>query len=161
MLSLEMEKADIFAICKECLKRSHVRWSFARRVIIKMFVELNKHASAQEILEEVRTVAPNTHINTVYSTMDLLIKEGLVVRHIVDDKTILYDLLLGKGLHFHLQDEQTGMIIEFIDEELMTTLDRIAAERGYIIAYANVFFTGFKKKKPKRRHRSRLKTVSD
>ena len=49
-----------------------------RREIIKLLSSSRSHPGAMDILRKVRKIVPKTSMSTVYYTLDMLKKEGLI-----------------------------------------------------------------------------------
>ena len=103
-----------------------------RDTIVRTFFELDKHISADELLEEVRLVQPKIGYATVYRTLKLLVEQGFALTKDFGDGITRYDPIHDQDPHHdHLICVDCRKIIEFNDEETAALLSRIADDLGY------------------------------
>ncbi len=100
-----------------------LRITEARRVILGILGKTLQHLSAEEIYFIVRRINPSIGFATVYRTLDLLTKMGIVQKFEFGDGRARYELTGGmekKSHHHHLICTKCRKIIDyadFIDEE--------------------------------------------
>jgi Fe2+ or Zn2+ uptake regulation protein len=90
--------------------------------------ELDRHVTADELLDAVGDALPNVSLPTIYATLDLLEELGMV-RRVQRAGTTLFDPRTDS--HHHLICTSCGSI-EDLDSDLDTArLERAAARRGF------------------------------
>lgn len=103
-----------------------------RDVIVRAFFELDKHISADELLEEVREVQSRIGYATVYRTLKLLVEQGFALPKDFGDGITRYDPIHDQDPHHdHLICVDCRTILEFNDDETAVLLQKIASNLGY------------------------------
>jgi len=91
-----------------------------RLMILSAMESSSDHISAEEIYDQVSASYPNVNISTVYRTLELLKKLGLVYEINLGEGRIRYHAE-GSGHHHHLVCQGCGAIID-IDESALSSL---------------------------------------
>lgn len=95
-----------------------------RHAILDILSKTSKHVSAEDVYIAVHRAYPSVGLTTVYRTLELLVKMGLVFKFDFGDGRARYELSEGpKGArhHHHLVCTDCGRAIDytdFIDEEV-------------------------------------------
>lgn len=111
-----------------------------RLVINRTLQDLNRHVSAEEVLEAVEPRLPNVSLPTVYSTLELLGELGLVRRVGPAGGRVLFDPRMDE--HHHAVCSVCGRV-EDIDAPVDATPALAAARRaGWSDAAAGLLVTG-------------------
>ncbi len=90
------------------LKRSGIRLTEPRRAVAEFLFSTRSHFTADEIWRAVRKRMPAIARATVYNTLDLLVRQGMMRRQVLKPGTIVYDPMMTP--HHHFIDEETGEI---------------------------------------------------
>ena len=102
-----------------------------RDTIVRAFFELDKHISADELLEVVREVQSRIGYATVYRTLKLLVEQGFALPKDFGDGITRYDPIHDQDPHHdHLICVDCRKIIEFNDDETAALLTKIATDLG-------------------------------
>ena len=110
------------------LRERGMRVTPQRVVVHRALRELDRHVTADELLDAVADRLPNVSLPTIYATLDLLEELGMV-RRVQRAGTTLFDP--RTEAHHHLVCTACGSI-EDLDSELDTDLlERAAARRGF------------------------------
>lgn len=110
------------------LKKGGVRVTRQRQVIIDILSSSPNHPSAYEIFLEARKIVPTISMSTVYYTLNLLKKEGLVKEIGFYDKPNRYD---GNVInHINLICINCGRIEDYMGD-LPIEFDKIEEETGF------------------------------
>ena len=99
-----------------------------RIMILEAIENSDHHISAEEIHAQIVARYPNVNISTVYRTLELLKRLGLVTETDLGEGRVRYHPV-EKGHHHHLVCRECGAIID-LDESLLTPL-RSALLREY------------------------------
>jgi len=110
------------------LRARGMRVTPQRVVLHRALRELDRHVTADELLESVADRLPNVSLPTIYATLELLEELGMV-RRVQRAGTTLFDPRTDS--HHHLVCTSCGSI-EDLDSKLDTGgLERAAARRGF------------------------------
>ena len=82
-----------------------------RREIIKLLSRSTSHPGAMEILQKVRKIVPGVSMSTVYYTLDLMKKEGLIRELEYYDMENRYEINVSD--HINLVCTKCGKITDF------------------------------------------------
>lgn len=85
--------------------------------IARVFFELRRHISAEELYAEVKKINPHVGYATIYRTLKLLKECGLLSERHFDEGQARYEVA-GEEHHDHFICENCSKIIEFEDEAL-------------------------------------------
>ena len=113
---------------KTALRERGMRVTPQRVVVHRALRELDRHVTADELLEAVGDHLPNVSLATIYATLELFEELGMV-RRVQRAGTTLFDP--RTDVHHHLVCTRCGAI-EDLDSELDTSaLERAADRRGF------------------------------
>jgi Fur family ferric uptake transcriptional regulator len=126
------------------------RWTMPREAILKLLSRSQKHMSAKEIYASLHRSYPGIGLSTVYRTLDLLARMGIVAKLSLGDGQSRYEFKSKKKdeHHHHLICTNCGKIInysEFLDDELSLvrkTEERLMKKYNFIIQDHNIEFLG-------------------
>ena len=102
------------------LSRQGYRMTPQRQMILSAIENSDDHISAEEIYTQVVAKYPHVNISTVYRTLELLEKLGLVTETDLGGGRVRYHPV-DKGHHHHLVCRECGAIID-LDEHLLASL---------------------------------------
>ena len=102
------------------LSKQGYRLTPQRLMVLSAIENSDSHISAEEIYVQVVAKYPNVNISTVYRTMELLKRLGLVTETDLGEGRVRYHSA-EKGHHHHLVCRECGAIID-LDESLLATL---------------------------------------
>jgi len=135
------------------------RWTASREAILQHLSRTDKHLSPKEIFAAISKRYPGIGLTTVYRTLELLDRMGLIYKLRIGDGQVRYEFIhMDKDHHHHhLICSQCGKIIDytdFVDEELeliKKTESALARKYDFVINNHNIEFHGFCAKCRKRR----------
>ena len=102
----------------------------ARRAILRALENSQDHPYALMLHDRAKAFDPTIAQATVYRTMRILERQGLVEKHDFGNGKARYEVA-GDDHHDHLIDIKSGEIIEFYDKELEKFKEQIAEKLGY------------------------------
>jgi len=102
------------------LSKQGYRLTPQRIMILSAIENSNNHISAEEIYAQIVAKYPNVNISTVYRTLALLKRLGLVTETDLGEGRVRYHPA-EKGHHHHLVCRECGAIID-LDESLLAPL---------------------------------------
>jgi Fe2+ or Zn2+ uptake regulation protein len=110
------------------LKAKGYKLTSQRLEIINLLSKETTHPGARDILKRVRKKAPQISMSTVYYTLDILKKEGLIREIAFYDKDNRYDVNISN--HLNLICTKCGKIEDFM-EELPVSSQAIEKKTGF------------------------------
>lgn len=104
-----------------------------RNTIVSVFFKLRGHISVEELLNEVKKVNPKIGYATVYRTLHLLVKSGLVEERRFGDGLSRYEGHSEVEHHDHMICLNCGKIFEFYNPDLEKLQEKLAEENNFKI----------------------------
>ena len=135
---------------KQRFKGNGFRWTITRKAILDLLSKTSKHMSAQEIYDSLLKLYPGIGLSTVYRTLDLLSRMGLVNKLNIGEGKSRYEYRPGEESehHHHLICTKCGRIIDysdFLDEEfhLIRKIEKnLARKNDFVVKDYNIDFYG-------------------
>ena len=109
------------------LRMKGYRLTPQRMMILSAIENSNNHISAEEIYAQVVTKYPHVNISTVYRTLELLERLGLVTKTDLGGGRVRYHPA-EKGHHHHLVCTECGAVID-LDESTLARLEDVLLQR--------------------------------
>ncbi len=115
------------------LREAGVRVTRQRAAVLRALASGGDHPGAAEVHARAGRIEPSVSLATVYRTLGVLEREGLLDRHAFDGGgTGAARYELGDAPHHdHLIDVETGEVVEFRDDRIEALQAEIARELGY------------------------------
>jgi Fur family ferric uptake transcriptional regulator len=113
----------------EQLRQRGLKSTGQRDDIARVFFELGRHISAEDLYAEVRKINPHVGYATIYRTLRLLKECDLVFERHFADGQARYEAA-GERHHDHFICDRCGKIIEFRNDTLEALQNSVAAELG-------------------------------
>lgn len=115
----------------DALKRHGYRLTPQRLMVVSAIENSEDHISADEVYSQVVVRYPNVNISTVYRTLELLKRLGLVTETDLGGGRVRYHPA-NKGHHHHLICQECGAIID-LDESLLRPLkEALLLEHNFV-----------------------------
>jgi len=115
------------------LKSHGLRITCERDEILKHIYGKNHHFTATNIHNELQENRRNIGLATVYRTLPLLVKAGLIReadrRRCKEEQT--YELIVGQSHHDHLICEVCELMVEFTDDDIEKLQLKVAEKFGF------------------------------
>jgi Fe2+ or Zn2+ uptake regulation protein len=124
----QAEPEEIKRKLRASLKEKGYKLTSQRLEIINILSKETTHPGAMDILKRVRKKAPQISMSTVYYTLDILKKEGLIREIAFYDKDNRYDVNISN--HLNLICTKCGKIEDFM-EELPVSSQAIEKKTGF------------------------------
>lgn len=100
-----------------------------RKTILRVLGTSEDHPSVEVVYDRAKKIDSSISIATVYRTLSLLDELDIVTRHEFQEGYSRYEV--NTDHHHHLVDLETGMVVEFQNEELEKLKEKIARDLGY------------------------------
>lgn len=126
----------------DALKRGGHRLTPQRQFILQVLERAGHHLSAEEICEQIQVSYPGMSLSTVYRTLDLLARLGLVLEARLGSDRRVYELAREEGEHTHLICRDCGAVSHPTALDLRLLSARLSAETGYDAIAVDVVATG-------------------
>jgi len=114
----------------QVLTSHRVRLTSERRLILRRAIT-HLHFSAEELVNDVRAIDPSVSRMTVFRTLALLQRTGLVEKHDFRYGPPYYEVTYGKAHHDHLMCVECGEIIEFQEPRVERLQEDVVRRFGY------------------------------
>ena len=101
-----------------------------RRVIARILSEAVDHPDVEEVYRRANAIDERISLSTVYRTLRLLERKGILARHDFGAGRRRYEET-PRVHHDHLIDVESGKVIEFRNEEIERLQERVAREHGF------------------------------
>jgi Fur family ferric uptake transcriptional regulator len=118
----------------DALRSAGVRITQQRLVLLNELAGADDHPDATELHKRARDAGSNVSLATVYRTLSVLEKEGIVQKHSFEGGGARFETT-DEPHHDHIVDLDTGTIIEFQSDKIEELQRKIAAEMGYDIVH--------------------------
>lgn len=118
--------SDIIARCEA----RGLRMTDQRRVVARVIGAADDHPDVEELYARASAIDPRISLATVYRTVKLFEESGILEKLEFGDGRARYEDA-ERDHHDHLIDVSSGEVIEFVDPEIETLQERIAARLGY------------------------------
>lgn len=129
-----------------------LRMTGQRRVIARVLSDSHDHPDVEELHRRAHAVDSHISLSTVYRTVNLLEKKGILERHAFGRGRGRYEEA-SRDHHDHLIDVETGRVIEFHSPDIEKLQEKIARELGFNLIGHRLELYGepIDKKKPPRK----------
>lgn len=121
-----------FQIFEEHLAEKGLKHSDKRDVILKTFLDSDRHMSAEDLTELVKRRDPAIGYTTVYRTLKLIEESGLAEQVDFNDGVKRFEKKLGKAYHAHFICTQCGKSLEAFDNHIADLTSRLAETQGFV-----------------------------
>jgi Fur family transcriptional regulator, ferric uptake regulator len=119
-----------FVEVEQYLRSKGVRLTFQRQLIVRRAVAY-LHFTSEELVKDVQAVDRTIARGTVYRTLAMMHKTGVVEKHDFRYGPPNYEVTFAKAHHDHLMCVQCGEIIEFQEPRIEQIQDRVVKRFGY------------------------------
>lgn len=119
---------------KDVLRADGVRITRQRTAILAVLAKASDHPDANELHRRAQEIDPAVSLATVYRTLSVLEKQGVVHRHSFAETSARFETA-DVPHHDHIIDTDTGKIIEFRSPEIERMQEEIADKYGYDIMH--------------------------
>ena len=135
-INTAFEKLDAY------IKKHKIKQSAERRMILEKVMRLDAHFTAKSLHELMQGVE-RVSLATVYNTLELLQKAGLIVKHPFAEPE--YETTVRSSTHHHRICIQCGAIKEFSDQKIEMAIKR-RTFTAFAPEYSSLYLYGLCKK---------------
>jgi Fur family ferric uptake transcriptional regulator len=121
------------AIFQDYIRSRNLRHSGQRTQILDVFLQTEKHITAEELYRMVQRKNPAIGSATVYRTLKLLRESGICRELKLDDGTSRYEHLYGHNHHDHMICTHCGTMVEVFSPGIERLQEKLAKSNGFRI----------------------------
>ena len=140
-----LNTAETTGRLQQAVRRLGIRLTRQRRVILQVMDEAKQHLDVDQILERARKIDSGVHLVTVYRTIDLLKKHGLIdeldLLHLRGDRH--YYESHGPRDHIHVACLRCGKVREFESRLYEQLKEQIAHDFGMKVTVSRTEVGGY------------------
>ncbi|HDD64979.1 MAG TPA: transcriptional repressor [Firmicutes bacterium] len=123
-----------------------IKFTLQRKLILDVLTRTKRHLSAEEIYFIVRKFYPNIGFATVYRTLDLLTRMGIVSKLNFGDGRMRYELPEKENAsHIHLICKKCGKVFEDggdENEKIKEIEKNVSSKYNFKVENLKIFFMG-------------------
>ena len=139
MVSRAQQEIDRF---QEYLVTQGLKLTPERTALVREIFSTHYHFEADELLFKMKEKALKISRATIYRTLELLVKSGMVRRVHLGEDHYHYEHVRGDSHHDHLICTTCGSVIEFHDEPLEQRQREICERKRFTPTYHNLQILG-------------------
>src|SRR6266704_960985 len=124
------------------LQQQGLKLTSEREALVREIFSTHYHFEADELLFKMKQKSVKISRATVYRTLELLVKSGLVRRVHLGEEHYHYEHVRGDSHHDHLVCTACGSVIEFNDPELEQRQLDICARKKFTPTFHNLQILG-------------------
>jgi Fur family ferric uptake transcriptional regulator len=124
------------------LRRSGIRVTAQRSVILETVSHLGRHASALEVFQKARRRLPGLNQATVYRTLDNLHRVGMIDYLDREGEPLRYSLRDRSSPHCHLVCRRCGEVMEVEASEFRRLSQSLERSHGFAAEVDHLSLTG-------------------
>jgi Fur family ferric uptake transcriptional regulator len=146
-------------IFEEFLQTKNLKHSGQRQNILHVYLNTDKHLTAEELYGIVRKKYPVIGCATVYRTLKLLCECGLCRELRFEDSTTRYEHLYGHQHHDHLICTRCGRFTEVVDPKIERLQENLFKEHGFYPQRHRMDLYGVCKSCKRKKRKAKVKAV--
>lgn len=127
---------------RKALNRQGLRITNQRALILEIIRHGHRHLDADEVYRRARDKQPRLSLSTVYRTLQMFKKLGLVEELHYDDTHHHYEVK-PSAEHHHLVCLSCGKIVEFECQATQEMRESIGRQKGFEVTGVEVGMTGY------------------
>jgi len=127
---------------QDFLQQQGLKLTSERTALLREIFSTHYHFEADELLFKMKEKSVKISRATIYRTLELLVKSGLVRRVHLGENHYHYEHVSGNSHHDHLICTICGGVIEFHDEELEQKQREICAKKKFTPTFHNLQILG-------------------
>ncbi len=125
------EGAALLERFRRHLRDRHLPVTRQRDLVARTVLTSDEHLSAEAIQKHLKELGEHVGTATIYRTLDVLVRSGLVRAHDFGEGFKRYEPMPQQAHHEHLICLRCGQVVEFQNERLERMLPIIADEHAF------------------------------
>jgi len=126
----------------DTLKAKGYKVTRQRKAVLESLAQANGHQTPQEVYQSLRVTEPSIGLATVYRTLEVLKRLGVVCELSMPDCGRSYTLGASDQHHHHLVCSGCGVVVDFTTHGLDELEHRLMLESGFAITSHVLEFAG-------------------
>jgi Fur family transcriptional regulator, ferric uptake regulator len=131
MKKISNDAADAVSALESFLKDRGLKMTVPRRTVLEVFLSIEEHVTAEDLLASVRNVDPRIGQATVFRTVRLFEEAGLARAACRDEGPRRFEHAYRHAHHDHLVCADCGEIVEFADEAIERAQEAVYGRYGF------------------------------
>ncbi|MBV8517290.1 MAG: transcriptional repressor [Acidobacteria bacterium] len=127
---------------QQFLQQQGLKLTSERTALVREIFSTHYHFEADELLFKMKEKSVKISRATVYRTLELLVKSGMVRRVHLGEDHYHYEHVSGNSHHDHLICTTCGGVIEFHDEEIERLQRAICEKKKFTPTFHNLQILG-------------------
>ena len=127
---------------QDFLQQQGLKLTSERSALVREIFATHYHFEADDLLFKMKQGGAKISRATVYRTLELLVKSGLVRRVHLGEDHYHYEHVAGNSHHDHLICTTCGGVIEFHDEQMEQRQREICAKKKFTPTFHNLQILG-------------------
>ncbi len=115
---------------REYLKENNLRFTTERVIILEEIFSFSSHFDAEQLFIHIRRKHDQISRATVYRTLELLHKIGIIKKENLGQDYASYELAMDMPHHDHLICVECGKVVEFMDDVIEKQQREICEKYG-------------------------------
>lgn len=124
------------------LRASGFRLTRQRRLVWEVLQESQDHLEAEAVYDRAKARNPNISLATVYRTLALLKRAGLVAEHRLGEDHAHFEVV-PETPHYHFTCLKCGCVIEFDAPQVMQVAHELSEREGLRVADVHLLLSGY------------------
>jgi Fur family ferric uptake transcriptional regulator len=120
---------------EEFLRTQGFKLTRPRRRVVEKLLSVRGHVSADDLYEQLRRSGSPVSRATVYRTLSIVSKSGMIDGHDFDGARRVYESMVGRAHHDHLYCIDCQAVIEFQDEGIERLQERVVEKHRFRPVY--------------------------
>jgi Fur family transcriptional regulator, ferric uptake regulator len=121
------EKNEFFSFIKD----HGFKYTHERNAVLEAITSFKGHFNADELCDRLRERGENISRATVYRSIPLLVKSGIIKETVRSIEKTSYEAVLGREHHDHLVCVQCGKLIEFKNDDIERLQNEVCKLYGF------------------------------
>lgn len=124
---------EVLQLFREFLQRNRLRYTPEREKILLATYTFDRHFDADTLYAHLRNQGIRVSRATVYNTIELLVKAGILLKHQFGEALTRYEWGFRRAQHDHLICTSCRKIVEFCDPRLQPLKASLERLTGFTI----------------------------
>jgi len=128
-----VKRDDIYHYFRDFIKSKDLRYTPEREIIVKEVFANRAHFTIDELYSRTRKTHKKLAKSSIYRTLPLLVKSGLVKEVLYENGEFRYERVYGYEHHDHMKCLGCGKIMEFREKKIERFQDKVCKKYGFLM----------------------------
>jgi Fur family ferric uptake transcriptional regulator len=126
---------DALQALKDYITSRGLKFTSSRRRVVEKLLSVRGHVGADDLIELLRKDRTPVSKATVYRTLALVSRSGLIDGHDFERGKRLYEPMVGRSRHDHLSCIDCGRVYEFREDAIERLQERVLERHRFTAVY--------------------------